>query len=80
MPCASCGSKNVRIFKGEIAVRYPGLEGPDGPPVWVFPELVLCLDCDNALFAVPGAALHLNGKLIHYEKTEPSCEQIVAGA
>jgi hypothetical protein len=71
MACTSCGSKNLRSFKGEIAVRYPGLERTDGPPVWVYPELVLCLDCNNALFAVPGAALRLSGKLIHYEKPEP---------
>jgi hypothetical protein len=84
MPCTLCGSKNVRILKGEIAVRYPGLERTDGPAVWVFPELVLCLDCDEALLAVPGAALHLSGKLIRYEKIEldarPSCGQIAAGA
>ena len=84
MPCPSCGSNNVRIFKGEIAVRYPGLERTDGPPVWVFPELVLCLDCDNALFAVPGARLHLSAKLIHCEKigpdARPGCGQIAAGA
>jgi hypothetical protein len=68
MPCTSCGSENVRRFKGQIPVRYPGLEKTDGPPLWVFPELVLCLDCDNALFLVPGAELRLNGKLIHYQK------------
>lgn len=84
MPCTSCRSKNLRRFKGQIAIRYPGLEKADGPPVWVFPELVLCLDCDNALFTVPGASLRLNRKLLQYQKSEPdalpSCGRIAAGA
>ena len=43
----------------------------DGPPVWVFPELVLCLDCNDALFAVPGAELRLSGKLIRNPELTP---------
>jgi hypothetical protein len=52
MPCTSCGSENLRAFKGEIAIRFPELEKLGGPPVWVFPELVVCLACDVALFSV----------------------------
>lgn len=29
----------------------------DMPIVWVFPELVVCLDCGNAQFIVPEAEL-----------------------
>jgi len=71
MPCKLCGSENLRRFKGLTPVRYPGLEKRDGPAVWVFPELLLCLDCDNALFAVPGVESRFNGKLIHYRKPDP---------
>jgi uncharacterized protein with PIN domain len=53
MPCTSCGSENLRTFKGAIAVRLPELEKMGGPPVWIFPELVLCLVCNASLFAVP---------------------------
>jgi hypothetical protein len=84
MLCTSCGSENIRRFKGLTPVRYPGLERTDGPAVWVFPELVLCMACEAALFTVPGAELHLNGKLIHCLKQEPdarsTCECIAAGA
>jgi hypothetical protein len=62
MPCTSCGSDNVRGFKGEIAICFHDLEKVDGLPVWVFPEVVVCLDCDNALFIVPEAELCLSGK------------------
>ena len=57
MPCKSCGSVNQRKFRGEIGIHFPGLKNIDKPVVWVFPELVICLDCSNAEFAVPEAAL-----------------------
>jgi hypothetical protein len=57
MSCKSCGSINQRNFTGEIAIHFPGPKNIDKPVVWVFPELVVCLDCGTAEFAVPGAEL-----------------------
>jgi hypothetical protein len=56
MPCTSCGSENLRTFKGSMAIRLPELERTGGSPVWIFPELVVCLACNAALFAVPVAS------------------------
>ena len=50
MPCKSCGSVNQQKFSGEICIHFPGI---DKPNVWVFPALVVCLDCGTAEFAVP---------------------------
>ena len=50
MPCKSCGSVNQQKFSGEISIHFPDI---DKPNVWVFPELVVCLDCGTAEFAVP---------------------------
>jgi hypothetical protein len=57
MPCKSCGSINQSKFGGEIAIHSPGLKGIDKPVVWVFPELVVCLECGLTEFAVPEAEL-----------------------
>lgn len=57
MLCNSCGSVNRRKFTGEIAIHFPGLKNIDTPAVWVFPELVVCLDCGVTEFAVPQAEL-----------------------
>jgi hypothetical protein len=57
MPCTSCGSNNLSKFWGEIAIHFPGMKDLDKPVVWVFPELVVCLDCGIAQFAVPEAEL-----------------------
>jgi hypothetical protein len=57
MRCKSCGSVNLKKFIGEMGIRSPGLENIDKPAVWVFPVLIVCLDCGIAEFAVPEAEL-----------------------
>ena len=57
MPCKSCGSVNRSILNGEIGIHFPGLKGIDKPVVWVFPKLVVCLECGTAEFVVPEAEL-----------------------
>ena len=58
-PCNSCGSENQGKFTGEIAIHSPGPRNIDKPVVWVFPQLVVCLDCGIAQFAVPSSELRL---------------------
>jgi len=57
MPCKSCGSTNQGKFTAEMAIHFPGLKNIDKPVVWVFPELMVCLDCGAAEFDVPEAEL-----------------------
>jgi hypothetical protein len=45
-----------------MAIHYPGLKSIDKPVVWVVPELVVCLDCGTAEFAVPEAELRVLAK------------------
>lgn len=42
-----------------MGIRSPGLKGLDKPIVWVFPELLVCLDCGMAEFVVPEAELRV---------------------
>ncbi len=57
MPCKSCGSANQSKFTAETAIHFPGLKNIDKPVVWVFPELVVCMNCGTAEFPVPKAEL-----------------------
>jgi hypothetical protein len=57
MLCKSCGSPNQRNHNGEIAIHFPGLKGLDKPIVWVFPKLLVCLDCGFTEFAIPETEL-----------------------
>ena len=53
MSCQSCESVNNRVFNGEFAIHFPGLDGLDKPIVWVFPKVSVCLDCGTAQFSIP---------------------------
>jgi hypothetical protein len=62
MSCKSCESLNQRNLNGEIAIHFTGLKGLDKPIVWVFPKLLVCLDCGITKFAIPEKEL---GVLVH---------------
>jgi hypothetical protein len=40
-----------------MRIHFPGQKDIDNPVVWVFPEVVVCLDCGAAEFTVPEAEL-----------------------
>lgn len=51
--CSSCHSTNRDTFNAEIAIHFPGLKGLNKPIVWVFPKLLVCLNCGCSEFTVP---------------------------
>jgi len=53
MACKSCLSPRQRNLNGEIAIHFPGLKGLNKPIIWVFPKLLVCLDCGFTEFAIP---------------------------
>lgn len=58
MPCKSCQSARQREFVAETNIHFPGKENLTTPTVWVFPKLLICLDCGFTEFFVPRAELH----------------------
>jgi hypothetical protein len=59
MYCKSCGSDSARTFPAEIAIHFPGRKGLDKPHVWLFPTLVVCLNCGHTEFPIPEQTLRL---------------------
>ena len=53
MPCSSCGSINQGKYLAEVGIHFPGLRNAGKGPVFVFPELLVCLDCGKTEFMVP---------------------------
>jgi len=53
MTCKSCTSDNRREFSGEINIHFSGWEGLKRPGVFVFPKLLVCMDCGFTEFAIP---------------------------
>jgi hypothetical protein len=61
MQCPSCTWGNQVEFRSEIIVHFNGLRNLDKPGVWLFLNLLVCLDCGFAWFTVPKTELELIG-------------------
>jgi hypothetical protein len=61
MPCKSCVSSNQKNQCGDEHLCSRA-EKYRQAVVWVFPEIVVCLDCGTAEFAVPETELRLLAK------------------
>lgn len=59
MRCKSCGSDKVCRFTAEMAIHLSDI---NRPPVLVFPQLFVCLNCGKGEFAVPDNELRLLAK------------------
>lgn len=46
-------------FTAEIAFHIPGLNNLDEPHLFVFPEILVCMNCGNAEFTVPKSQLRM---------------------
>ncbi len=62
MACRSCGLENQTQFAGEISIHILGLENVNTPTVWVFPRLLVCMNCGFAEFTIAERELRLLGK------------------
>ena len=54
LSCKECLSENQSLFSTEIAIHLPGLSTPH---VFLFPKVVVCMDCGLTEFAIPETEL-----------------------
>jgi hypothetical protein len=54
-----CASSKEAEFNAEISIHFPGPKNVDKPSVWVFPRILVCLDCGFSRFVVPETELAL---------------------
>jgi hypothetical protein len=57
MACRRCSSNNQKEFSSEINIHFPGRSGLEMPSVFIFPQLVVCLDCGFTECSVPKSEL-----------------------
>lgn len=62
MNCKACTSESQRKFSSEINVHFPGIKNLDKPTVFVFPKILVCLDCGFTEFVIPETELLRLGK------------------
>ena len=55
MACVLCASSNEVEFPSEIILHFPfsGLENLDKHGVFVYPKVLVCLDCGLSRFTTP---------------------------
>jgi hypothetical protein len=53
MTCAFCTSSNQAEFPAEVNIHFPGLRNAEKPGLFVFPRLLVCLDCGFSSFMTP---------------------------
>jgi hypothetical protein len=57
--CKSCTSMCTSEFVAEICMHFKGgVESLGKPIIWVFPSVVVCLECGYAEFSVPETELN----------------------
>jgi hypothetical protein len=57
MSCLSCRSNNQAEFPTEMNIHFGGIKNIAKPGVWVFPKLLVCLDCGFSQLTVPAPEL-----------------------
>ena len=57
MHCQSCHSANQTAYPAEVNIHFPGLDGLEKPSVFVFPRLLVCLDCGYTQFTLSNIQL-----------------------
>ena len=53
MNCSLCALGHEAEFTAEMVIHFRGLKNVDKPGVWVFPKLLVCLECGWSRFSVP---------------------------
>jgi len=57
MSCVWCRSCKSVELTAEMLIHFPGLKNLDKFALWLFPKLLVCLDCGCSQFTVPGTEL-----------------------
>lgn len=53
MSCSLCSSLNEAEFNSETVIHQSGLKHLDDSGEFVFPKVLVCLDCDASRFSMP---------------------------
>jgi len=71
MHCVKCGSDSLSEFSSEIAIHFSARENLDKPHVFVFPKVMVCLDCGFSEFSIAEPELRSLGDAIARNESFP---------
>jgi len=61
--CQSCSSSNLLALDAEICLHSPGLNGLKKTPQFIFPKVLVCLECGLMQGSLAAAELSLTQNL-----------------
>jgi hypothetical protein len=67
--CPSCVSSNQAEFSSEMLIHLSGLTNIDKPALWLFPKLLVCLDCGFFASDCPSSRVDIAGRRYSNEWT-----------
>jgi len=75
MSCLLCASSNESEFPTEMMIHFCGFRNIDKPGVWVFPKVLVCLNCGFSRFTTPETEL----RVLRDGIVAPAAAQLTAG-
>ena len=72
MSCLSCASGNQAEFVTEVNIHFPGLKNVDKTSVFVFPKVLVCMDCGCSRFTISGTELALLHEVERPARNQPA--------
>jgi hypothetical protein len=72
MSCQSCASGNYAEFAAEVNIHLPGRKNLGQPGVFVFPEVLVCVNCGFSRFMTPAPELALLKEVSRQAKPQPA--------
>jgi len=64
-----CTHSNQKQFPAETNIHFPGIAMLDKPTVWIFPQLVICMECGLSQFVIARRELAQLNDSLSYSAT-----------
>jgi hypothetical protein len=78
MQCQSCQSSRSAKLTAEVAIHFPGMRDLNTPHLFVFPHIVVCLECGSTTFRVPEGELQSIRERVSLPSRAPREESLVS--
>jgi hypothetical protein len=75
MSCSFCNSNYQAVFAAEVNIHVSGPMNAASPGVFVFPRLLICMDCGYSSFVMPEIELTVLAGAAHAGNATTSREQ-----
>jgi hypothetical protein len=70
MSCLLCTSDDQEEFSTEMIIHFSGLKNLNEPGVWLFPRLLICLNCGFSHFTIQEPSWHPFQKALRQQSSE----------